>query len=273
MLNTPSFREIYAEIQNQLFYLIPEKWSKIYLYASVINKLKNLESGEMFFYYFPKGVLKKNPVNVYEVPSKFNVNEKEYLVMVDKLYDTIKKLRKEFRRNKQELWSNLTIIIENNRFTIKYSYQDLLGSKYSSYDRHIIWKYEYLDMPIEIVSRKDRKMLENYYAERENKIIKVREYSEGMYNNRMHNVIKYDKQSATIEIEEKPIKRTKKVKNSEKEIVQNAKNNISIIDTRMIDKYEEHKQERVKVKVKERKVEEHIEENVMKGRNQILNFQ
>lgn len=269
MLNTSTFREIYAEIQNQLFYLIPEKWSKIYLYASVIKKLKNIETGEMFFYYFPKGVLKKNPVNVYEVPSKFNVNEKEYLVMVDKLYDTIKKLRREFKKNKQELWSNLTIIIENNRFTIKYSYEDLLGSKYSSYDRHIIWKYEYLDMPIEIVSRKDRKMLESYYAERENQIIKVREYSEGMYNNKTHNIIKYDKQSAAIEIEEKPRKKQKQ------EIVQEAKNNISVIERRKPDRYEEYKQQVEKPKVRERKIErnEEIEENVERGRNQILNFQ
>lgn len=271
MLNTPSFREIYAEIQNQLFYLIPEKWSKIYLYASVIKQLKNIETGEMFFYYFPKGVLKKNPVNVYEVPSKFNVNEKEYLVMVDKLYETIKKLRKEFKRNKQELWSNLTIVIENNRFTIKYSYEDLLGSKYSSYDRHIIWKYEYLDMPIEIVSRKDRKMLENYYTERENKIIKVREYSEGMYNNRVHNIVKYDKKSVASEIDERPRKRQK-----QENVVQEAKNNITVIEKRTKkDKYVEHKEkiEKQKTKVEKKQKEEPIEPNVMKGRNQILNFQ
>ena len=99
MLTTIRLREIYVEIQNQLFYLIPEKWSKICLYASVIKQLNNLETGEMFFYYFPKGMLKKNPVNVYEVPTKFNVNEKDYLVLVDKLYETIKKLIDEFKRN------------------------------------------------------------------------------------------------------------------------------------------------------------------------------
>ena len=77
MLNTIRIREIYAEIQNQLFYLIPEKWSKIC-------------------------------INVYEVPSKFNVNEKDYLVLVDKLYETIKKLRAEFNRNRTRImdWFN-----------------------------------------------------------------------------------------------------------------------------------------------------------------------
>ena len=55
MLNTIRLRKIYSEIQNKLFYLIPEKWNKVYLYASVIKQLNNLETGEMFFYYFPKG--------------------------------------------------------------------------------------------------------------------------------------------------------------------------------------------------------------------------
>ena len=38
----------------------PEKWEEIYLYASVIQQMLNLETGELFFYYYPKGILKKN---------------------------------------------------------------------------------------------------------------------------------------------------------------------------------------------------------------------
>ena len=66
--------KLYKEIQTALFRLIPEKWESLYLYASVIKG-----RGEMFFYYFPKGILKKNPVNVYEVPNKFTLNEEEYI--------------------------------------------------------------------------------------------------------------------------------------------------------------------------------------------------
>ena len=29
MINTPEVRKIYANLQKQLFYLIPEKWDKI----------------------------------------------------------------------------------------------------------------------------------------------------------------------------------------------------------------------------------------------------
>ena len=52
------------------------------------------EAGELFFYYVPKGILKKKPVNVYEIPSKFNIDETEYLKLVDALYSKIKELRK-----------------------------------------------------------------------------------------------------------------------------------------------------------------------------------
>ena len=62
--------KIYSEIQKQLIYMIPEKWDKIYLYASITNQINNLQTGELYFYYYPKGILKKNPVNVYEIPSK-----------------------------------------------------------------------------------------------------------------------------------------------------------------------------------------------------------
>ena len=77
MIRNSEIRKIYSELQKQLFYLIPERWDKIYLYASVEEKMKGLETGELFFYYFPRGILKKNPVNVYEIPNKFSLNEEE----------------------------------------------------------------------------------------------------------------------------------------------------------------------------------------------------
>ena len=39
---TPEIKNIYASIQKQLFYLIPEKWDRIYLYASVVEQMLNL---------------------------------------------------------------------------------------------------------------------------------------------------------------------------------------------------------------------------------------
>ena len=44
----------------------------------------------LFFYYLPKGILKKRFINVYEVPKRFNINEEQYLKIVEELELIIK---------------------------------------------------------------------------------------------------------------------------------------------------------------------------------------
>ena len=73
MVIDSKIKNLYTEIQRQLFYMIPEKWNKVYLYSSIIERQNNLETGELYFYYIPSGILKKNPVNVYEIPTKFSI--------------------------------------------------------------------------------------------------------------------------------------------------------------------------------------------------------
>ena len=198
MLNTPKLRGLYAEIQNQLFYMIPEKWESIYLYASVIDRMGKLQTGEMFFYYFPKGILKKNPVNVYEVPSRFNLNEEAYLKLADNLYHTIQILRKEFEKMGEKLWSNMTLSIVDAKLNIEYHYENLLNSSYSNYDRHIIWMCKYLQYPIERLSKKDKAMLIEYEREQDFKNEEIEVYTEGMYHKKVHNSIEYDKNEVEI---------------------------------------------------------------------------
>ena len=110
---TKNMKDKYEKIQSYLFDLIPEKWDEIYLYASIIDRAGDVQSGEMFFYYIPKGLLKKKPVNVYEVPKRFNINESDYLKIVDDLYKIIKELRQDFIDTEQDLWTNITISIFN----------------------------------------------------------------------------------------------------------------------------------------------------------------
>lgn len=80
--------------------MIPEKWDSIYLYASIERKVNYLETGELFFYYFPKGILKKNPVNIYEIPKKFNLEEEGYIKLAENLYNLIRQLRQEFEKER-----------------------------------------------------------------------------------------------------------------------------------------------------------------------------
>ena len=194
--NTQKIREMYEEIQKKLFYMIPEKWDKLYLYASVIEQLGKVETGELFFYYIPKGIIRKNPVNVYEIPSKFNIEENDYLRLVELLYNSIKKLREEFRKTGQELWSDLTISIENMKFKVEYGYENLQSSRYDSYERHIIWRYKYLNLELEHLPKEERKILKRYLQEAEiyaepNKEI----YEEGIYIKDIKNMIDFNTDS------------------------------------------------------------------------------
>ena len=197
--HTKKIKEMYEDIQRRIFYMIPEKWDKMYLYASVSDLIDGHKTGELFFYYIPKGIFKKNPVNVYEIPQKFNLDEKEYLKLVNILYQKIVELREEFK--KIELvptWTNLTIIIEGTQFKVEYDYEDLSKSKFSSYERHIIWRYNYLGIKEEQLNKKERKIIERYLLGE--KVVKRRErYEEGIYIKNIKNIVDYDTETYSSE--------------------------------------------------------------------------
>lgn len=190
--HTKKIKEIYEDIQRRIFYMIPEKWDKMYLYASVTELISRQQTGELFFYYIPKGIFKKNPVNVYEIPQKFNLDEKEYLKLVNILYQKIVELREEFKKIEVvPTWTNLTIIIEGIKFKIEYDYEDLSKSKFSSYERHIIWRYNYLGIKEEQLNKKEREIVEKYLLGE--KVIRRRErYEEGIYIKNIKNIVDYD---------------------------------------------------------------------------------
>lgn len=196
MLNhTKKIKEMYEDIQRRIYYMIPEKWDKMYLYASVIDRVDRQKMGELFFYYVPKGIFRKNPINVYEIPQKFNLDEKEYLKLVNILYNKIILLKEEFK--KQEMmtnWTNLTITIEGIRFQVEYDYEDLTKSKFSSYERHIIWRYNRLGATQEKLNRNEREIIERYLLGE--KVVRRRErYEEGIYIKNIKNIVDYDTES------------------------------------------------------------------------------
>ena len=214
MLSTNKLRSIYSKIQTILFYMIPEKWDSIYLYASIIEQVNHLETGEMFFYYYPAGLIKKNPINVYEIPNKFNIEEEEYMKLVNKLYSTINELRQAFRDSQEEkMWSSLTIIVKDLKFNIEYSYDDLIGSQYSSYDRHIIWQHMYLGVPLEKLTKRDRKMVQEYLTLMNDSNIKT--YSEPMYRKKVHNLVEY-RNDDSVQRNKNAEKKVEKKKEEEK---------------------------------------------------------
>ena len=169
MICPKSLKMAHEDVQKKLFLMLPEKWDRIYLYASVIEHFNNLQTGEMFFYYYPKGVLKKKPVNVYEVPIKFNIDEKQYFRLADDLYEAIKRLRKECINNKEKPWTNITVSIENLKYKAEYGYEDLNYDEESVNTRHIVWVFKYLKMPYNSFNKKEKKFIDKYLKENKQK--------------------------------------------------------------------------------------------------------
>ena len=197
--HTKKIKEMYEDIQRRIFYMIPEKWDRMYLYASVSDLIDGHQTGELFFYYIPKGIFKKNPVNVYEIPQKFNLDEKEYLKLVNILYQKIVELREEFKKVEiVQTWTNLTMKIEGIQFKVEYDYEDLSKSKFSSYERHIIWRYNYLGIKEEQLNKKERGIIERYLIGE--KVVRRRErYEAGIYIKNIKNIVDYDTESYSAE--------------------------------------------------------------------------
>ena len=186
---TKNMKEKYEQIQNYIFTLIPEKWEEIYLFASVYKQEENCGSGELFFYYLPKGILKKKYINVYEVPTRFNINEEQYLKIVEDLFKCIKSLRQDFEDTDQEVWTNLSISIVNLKFKIEYRYDDLPKTEKEVFERNVIWKYKYLKLGGD--SKEERKILENFFNGTEKQ--RTEFYETGLYVRTDNNNIGFGK--------------------------------------------------------------------------------
>lgn len=195
--HTKKTTELYEDIQRKIFYMIPERWDSLYLYASVVEE-KEKQTGELFFYYVPKGIFKKKPVNVYEIPAKFNIDEAEYLKLVEELYSKVKELRQEFKKLELgETWSNVTMIIHNSRFMAEYNYENLKNSLFSSYERHVIWRCKYLDISIEQLNKEEKEILKKY-ASSPKTLERIERYDAGIYIKDIQNTVDYDTEQQDI---------------------------------------------------------------------------
>lgn len=193
MIAKSIIQEHYDKILKQLFYMIPEKWDSVYLYASVVDHFKEVQTGEMFFYYFPKSIIRKNPINVYEIPAKFNIDEHGYLKLAENLYNEIKLLRNAMIAIGEETWSNVTIWVKECKFNAEYSYENLQQSRYTNDDRHLIWRHKYLGIPLSSYSKKEKNMIEEYLEEKRHKVNKKSTYQEAIYEKTVSNIMEYNK--------------------------------------------------------------------------------
>ena len=148
------FKELYRQLLNSLVKLIPEKWSSVHVYASVNFPNK----GEMFFYYYPKSILKRNAINCYEVVRKYGINEEQYNQSLSYFYQKIQKLYAISGKK----WSNITINIDDNDFILEYHFNNINDPRYTAEQRHLIWCYQNLKLDKGSLTKEEKEIVENY---------------------------------------------------------------------------------------------------------------
>lgn len=158
-------QELYIKIQDHLFEMIPESWKTVFLHTSILDIPNQIPRGDLFVYYIPKGILKRKPVNCYEVPSLFDIDEEDYSRLIMSLYNIIKKLRDSYAKYRKHRFTTVDIVCSNKKFMITYGFENLLNSNYSLEEMHLIWRYENLKIDLDSLNRNDRKILEDYIQE------------------------------------------------------------------------------------------------------------
>ena len=159
--------EIASQIQELIYYIIPEKWKNIELYISMPDI--GIRKGEMFFYYLPNSIFKRQYINCYEVPYMFNISEKEYSDIMSKLYNKFMILKEELNKNNrqvEEIYVHITkekyvyeIATDNIRLRKENIEKNML-SLFSSYENHIIWRY--LNLNILPDDKKEKNIITRY---------------------------------------------------------------------------------------------------------------
>ncbi|GMA98772.1 immunity protein YezG family protein [Pelosinus sp. IPA-1] len=153
-METSVMEDIYGKIANIVSEMIPEEWDKVYLYAQVSEGVQSF-----YFHYYPQG--QKNTVYSPDIVDIFDVDEDSMDMLTLDLCNCCKELWEEFKNSKQDLWTNLTFILESTgEFKIDYDYTEL--SEIDDYERQIIWEYNNLRIEPPADRKRDVKILQDY---------------------------------------------------------------------------------------------------------------
>lgn len=217
--------EIASQIQELIYYIIPEKWKNIELYISMPDI--GIRKGEMFFYYLPNSIFKRQYINCYEVPYMFNISEKEYSDIMSKLYNKFMILKEELNKNNRNV-EEIYVHITKDKYVMEIATDDIILKKndirknmlmlYSSYENHIIWRYINLNILPDEKRDKEiiRKYLNSEYSTLEKELIEFE-----VINQNIKSIIDFEKvltveEAIARSIYEKKAKdNIKKVKNEE----------------------------------------------------------
>ena len=186
-----------------------------------------IRKGEMFFYYLPNSIFKRQYINCYEVPYMFNISEKEYSDIMSKLYNKFMILKEELNKNNRNV-EEIYVHITKDKYVMEIATDDIILKKkdirknmlmlYSSYENHIIWRYINLNILPDEKRDKEiiRKYLNSEYYTLEKELIEFE-----VINQNIKSIIDFEKvltveEAIARSIYEKKAKdNIKKVKNEE----------------------------------------------------------
>lgn len=272
--------EIASQIQELIYYIIPEKWKNIELYISMPDM--GIRKGEMFFYYLPNSIFKRQYINCYEVPYMFNISEKEYSDIMSKLYNKFMILKEELNKNNRNV-EEIYVHITKDKYIMEIATDDIILKKkdirknmlmlYSSYENHIIWRYINLNILPDEKRDKEiiRKYLNSEYYTLEKELIEFE-----VINQNIKSIIDFEKvltveEAIARSIYEKKAKdNIKKVKNEEELFKNDDEKNIGKNNNKSLFKNIFNKLN--KDIVKEEDIEKDIENNNYKEEKEFLDI-
>lgn len=153
-MNKENIEELYQKIGQQLNLIIPETWDKVLLYSEVTEW-----SNRTYFYYYPHN--NEMPTYSLDIEDMDEVSEDEVNQKLHQLYEYLRELWNEFKNQKQEQWTNLTLeLTSNGKFEIDYNYENLENE--DSYEQQVIWEYKKLGMMPNKNRQRDYKIIEEY---------------------------------------------------------------------------------------------------------------
>nr|WP_282579683.1 immunity protein YezG family protein [Paenibacillus odorifer] len=129
--------ELYQLIGNKLIGIIPDEWSKIYLYAEILP-------GSRIIYFYLESNTKKELIYSHSIPKVYGVDELIYDRLCRELQEYFVELNEGSRGTLDQAWTNLTMNLDSSgKFNIDYNYDEVV---FNPSKQRTIWKYKVLGL-------------------------------------------------------------------------------------------------------------------------------
>lgn len=146
--------KLYQEIADKVDSMIPDDWTKVYLYGEILNDSRTV-------YFFYNRASDGKIIYSHDIPAVYKVDKRIYLKALRELSLIVNELHTEYEDNNENSWKNITFVFDRNgQFDMKFGYDDFSQEEYNLTDLKMIWMYEVLGTEPE--EEVDKQKLEIY---------------------------------------------------------------------------------------------------------------